>query len=128
MTKNRSLPSSAIERDITRRYYMVKPVTSVLGKKFHYQNYSPHELQSRPYLEDNPLTPVDNLHKLVTIVTKHPIGHNGLFKPTVAEVLLQIPISFFDTVVAFEIIEMDDAKRLIESGMYLAHTHLYKKD
>jgi hypothetical protein len=44
----------------------------------------------------------DNLVALECVMTRHDYGHPSLFKPTIAEVLAQIPEDVVDRVVAFE--------------------------
>jgi len=74
-----------------------------------------------------------NLKEIVRIKTHHYCGYYGLFKPSIAEVLSQIPEDFIDKVNAFEIISdvcsgTDDETKIFKEGNgHLATTILYEK-
>ncbi len=70
------------------------------------------------------------------IATLHRYGYHGFFKPSIAEVLAQIPEEFREKerVVAFETIGPDDVadlrkqNDLVQAGFHVARTILYAKD
>jgi hypothetical protein len=71
---------------------------------------------------------------LKDITTFHGFGYHGFFKPSIAEVLAQIPADLVDKVVAFEIIEspetVDDLNReseALNAGYHVAVTRLYTR-
>ncbi len=72
-----------------------------------------------------------NLVKHATIRTLHRYGYYGLFKPSIAEVLAQIPADLIDETVAFETIGPSDATDLgkeseaLNAGFHVATTRLY---
>ncbi len=72
-----------------------------------------------------------NLVKHATIETFHRYGYYGFFKPSVAEVLAQIPVGLIEKTVAFESIGPQNAKDLgkhtaaLNAGFHVATTHLY---
>lgn len=73
------------------------------------------------------------LVKLKDITTYHTYGYYGLFKPSIAEVIAQIPEELLESVVAFEIIESpttaeDFNKDLaaFNAGYHVATTRLYR--
>ncbi len=75
------------------------------------------------------------LKKLCDITTNHGFGYQGLFKPSIAEVLAQIPAEYLDKVVAFEIIKhpetVDDLNReheALNAGYHVATTRLYVRE
>ena len=76
----------------------------------------------------------ENLEVLGQIITYHSWGHPMYFKPSVAEVLAQIPENFLDKVTAFEIVgspeDADDLNRYTEitnAGFHMAITQLYRR-
>lgn len=77
---------------------------------------------------------VEGIAELQSITTYHTFGFYGLFKPSIAEVIAQIPEELLSQVVAFEIIKSpetaDDLKRerkATAAGYHVAVTMLYKK-
>lgn len=46
--------------------------------------------------------PAEGLRDLARIETTHTCGYYGFFKPSIAEVLAQIPVEFLDRCVAYE--------------------------
>ena len=75
-----------------------------------------------------------DLKPICDIETYHEFGYYGLFKPSIAEVLAQIPEDKLDQVVAFEIVEQprtaEDLNRqmnAIHAGFHKATTRLYSR-
>lgn len=73
-----------------------------------------------------------DLKAVCDITTYHTYGYHGFFKPSIAEVLAQIPEEYLDRVVAFEIVESpntaDDLNRereALNAGYHVAKTRLY---
>lgn len=73
-----------------------------------------------------------NLEPVRDITTYHTFGYYGFFKPSIAEVLAQIPADLLEKVVAFEIIgsptTADDLNResvALNAGYHVAVTRLY---
>lgn len=76
-----------------------------------------------------------SLKPLCEITTYHTYAYYGFFKPTIAEVLAQIPAEHLDKVVAFEIVggpeTADDLNRepeALNAGYHVATTRLYAKE
>ncbi len=74
------------------------------------------------------------LQPIRDITTLHTYGFYGFFKPSIAEVLAQIPEDILDSVVAFEIVKhpetADDLNKDIDAlnaGFHVATTRLYTK-
>lgn len=77
---------------------------------------------------------MNGLVALRDITTYHTWAYYGFFKPTIAEVLKQIPTEIVDQVVAFEIIEspqcaedFDKDREAFNAGYHVATTRLYGK-
>ena len=75
------------------------------------------------------------LKLLCDITTYHTYGYYGMFKPSIAEVLAQIPAEYLDKVVAFEIVgspeTADDLNReheAVNAGYHVATTRLYVRE
>ena len=67
---------------------------------------------------------------LCEITTYHRWGHYVLFKPSIAEVLAQIPKEHLDAVVAFEVGEIapfEDDREAFNAMLHVATTQLYKQ-
>lgn len=75
-----------------------------------------------------------NLVPLQTITTYHSYGYYGCFKPSIAEVLAQIPDGLLSSVVAFETHGPETAADLnkdieaLNDGYHVAETTLYKRE
>lgn len=72
---------------------------------------------------------------LEKIVTYHSYGHPALFKPSIAEVLAQIPCVLVKKVCAFELVErphdVNDLNRdseALQAGYHVAKVQLYTKE
>lgn len=72
------------------------------------------------------------LFEFATITTLHTYGYHAFFKPSVAEVIAQIPPEYRDRVVAFEITnrpksieDLNKEKVALNQGFHVAVTALY---
>jgi hypothetical protein len=71
------------------------------------------------------------------ITTHHSYGYYGFFKPSIAEVIAQIPEEYIDRVIAFEIVRCpetrndmfgnDEGLEAVNAGYQIAITRLYEK-
>ncbi|MEK7628729.1 MAG: hypothetical protein AAB421_04930 [Patescibacteria group bacterium] len=73
------------------------------------------------------------LKPVCDITTYHGFAYHGFFKPSVAEVLAQIPKEHLDSVVAFEILDspqtasdLNAEHEALNAGYHVATTRLYK--
>lgn len=91
---------------------------------------------SESYLWDpQPADPATGLNVLCDITTYHPYGYYGSFKPSIAQVILQVPSEHLDRVVAFEIVKLPETVEDLEaegeifnSGYHVATTRLYVRE
>jgi hypothetical protein len=74
------------------------------------------------------------LARLTDITTYHTWGYYGFFKPSIAEIIAQIPESLLSDVIAFEIVDYpkdaDDLNRqwdIVNEGYHQAITRLYAR-
>jgi hypothetical protein len=76
------------------------------------------------------------LKPICDITTYHPYGYIGNFKPSVAQVILQIPREHLDKVIAFEIVKAPDEfpdnltpeYEALDAGYHTATTRLYARE
>ena len=115
-------------RALARR---IKPVVEFQGKILHY--IKPVDIFADAYTwEPKAAKKATGLVPLCEIKTYHAFGNRKFFKPSVAEVLAQIPARLHREVVAFEIIaspEMPEDfgwdEKAFEAGYHVATTRLY---
>lgn len=73
----------------------------------------------------------EGLTPIGLIRTLHTYGYYGMFKPSIAEVLAQIPESYLEKTVAFRVVGPDTAddlnreKEALNAGFHVAETTLY---
>lgn len=109
----------------------IKPVVEFQRKGKCY--IKPVDLFKIAYTWDpKPAGKAKGLRKLRDITTYHTYSYYGFFKPSIAEVLAQIPEEHVNEVVAFEIVgspeSADDLNRereAIDAGYHVAVTTLY---
>jgi hypothetical protein len=72
------------------------------------------------------------LKELRAIRTYHTYGYHGMFKPSIAEVIAQIPADIIDQVTEFEIVkrpltatDLNEESRALNAGFHVATTVLY---
>jgi hypothetical protein len=74
-----------------------------------------------------------DLVELARIQTLHTYGYHGMFKPSVAEVLEQIPEEYLDETVAFEthgpetVHDLNREHDALDAGFHVAETILYRR-
>lgn len=108
----------------------IKPVVTFGGVK-HY--IKPCHLRDEAYTWDaKKRAPAPALKPLREIRTYHTYGYYGFFKPSIAEVLAQIPADVIDQVTEFEIVQrpkeakdLNEEKRALDAGFHVATTVLY---
>lgn len=122
-----------MDRDeVIRRAETIRPVVR--------HDDSPHYISAVDLFEvaytwdPKPTKKAEHLKEIQKIRTYHGYGYYGLFKPSCAEVLAQIPKSLLGRVVAFEIIEWpqtaDDLNKemvALNAGFHVATTMLYER-
>ncbi len=124
------IPSISDER-LRELFEKIKPVVDFGKKGLRYIKQE--DLRNIAYTWDpKPAKKAKNLYNLCDITTYHSYGHYVLFKPSIAEVLAQIPKEHLDKVIAFEIVKSpetaDDLNREREAtnaGYHVAMTRLY---
>ena len=109
-------PKGKLQRDGRGSFYFIKPVNPFTVAFA----WSPTPVGRPPRLQE-----------LCTITTYHGYAFYGFFKPSVAEVIAQIPKEHLDTVVAFSVKGPETAEDLnkhieeLNEGYHVAQTTLY---
>lgn len=122
------------ERRILELAERIKPVVTFEQEGRCY--IKPVDLFSESYTWDpEPASKANGLKLLCDITTYHPYGYYGSFKPSIAQVILQIPSEHLDKVVAFEIVkhpetpdDLDTESEIFNSGYHVATTRLYVRE
>lgn len=137
--KELSIPVISDE-ELMRRYLKIKPVTNVNGKKYWLRNYSIDEMRNASFLPkriadiSTPVGEALSNHTHYDFHCLHTFGYPGFFKPSVAEVLAQIPQDVYEQYVidAFEIIDIptsvDDLNKFwnaTKQGFHVSVVRLY---
>ena len=86
--------------------------------------------------EPEPGSKATDLKAICDITTYHPYGYIGYFKPSVAQVISQIPREHLDKVIAFEIVKVPDEfpensspeYEALDAGYHTATTRLYARE
>lgn len=114
----------------------IKPVVSFVNdgvsSRYYIEEVS---LCSVAYTWDPVTTNVaEDLVVLGQIITYHTYGYYGFFKPSIAEVLAQIPEKYLETACAFEIVaqphnaeDLNEHIAILNAGYHVAITQLYGK-
>lgn len=133
-----SIPEISKE-ELMSRYEQIKPIVEVDGKKYFLREFTEKELKGISYIgniSEDKREPVDMelyvLRPEQDFECIHSYGYPGFFKPSIAEVLAQIPefdVPFID---AFEIIEMPKTaedfnknKVVFNNGFHMSKVRLY---
>lgn len=130
MSEKTWIPKVSVEV-ITELAKRIKPV--VLFEKKGICYIKPVDLFKVAFLWDTkPAKKATGLRALCEIITYHEFGYHGFFKPSIAEVLAQIPKEHLDKVTAFEIVDYpkdcDDLNKeseALNAGYHVAKTRLY---
>lgn len=119
------------QEELEQRYKNIKPLIMKDGNLYYIER--PECLTSMSFLWNPRLKErVQDLESVTTIKTLHTYGHYALFKPSVKEVLAQIPDNLLGTVCAFylrgpgEAGDLSVYKDELNAGFQVAFATLYK--
>lgn len=110
----------------------IKPVVTFNGVR-HY--IKPCDLRNEAYTWDaKKAAKAPPLVEMVDIRTYHTYGYYGFFKPSIAEVIAQIPADIIDQVTEFEIVDtpktatdLKEERIALNKGFHVATTRLYAR-
>ena len=99
--------------EIMRRYARIKPIVEVNGQKHFLREFSEEEVFTHAYINDPSDVIMEESVNTTLFISRpnddfeciHSYGYYGIFKPSIAEVLSQIPDTLLDFVDGFEIID-----------------------
>lgn len=111
------------DEELVRRYARIKPLVMFKAQLYGVKDHDWRTV-SYNWIHAEPRTPADvveNLRYVDEITTYHTYAYYGIFRPTVAEVLAQIPDHMLSAVVAFYITDA----RVHDDDYHAATTYLY---
>lgn len=126
------------DMELLQLYKKIKPIVTLDSRKYLLKNFSLEELRRFSYIYNinrNIRENIDafKLESIDTFLCLHSWVYYGLFKPTIGEVLSQIPRELVDDVNSFEIINMPTSIRDIKlyeqvfnKGYHLSRVRTYK--
>lgn len=137
---NVSIPKISKE-ELNKRYARIKPIVELDGKKYLLRDFTEDELKKYVYTSNitqdkREIVDTDKYIPLedYDFECLHEYGYYGIFKPTIAEVLAQIPEDLASLVEAFEIIEKPETiedlmrnKIVFNNGFHISKVRLYCK-
>jgi hypothetical protein len=120
------------DEELKARVARIKPLIHSEGKLYALRTLP--DLRGQSFLWDPKIRRRSerNIEPLRVISTLHTYGHYSLFKPSIAEVLAQIPFDLLNQVVAFSIEGPQDASDLnahqdaLNAGFQVAQTTFYR--
>lgn len=119
-------------------YNLLKPIVTIEEMKYLLREFTFAELRDISYIwnQDKDKREIVDGNKLETIddfLCLHTWGYYGLFKPSIAEVLAQIPENLINNASNFEIIESPEIREdvfkypeVIDNGFHLSKVRVYK--
>jgi hypothetical protein len=106
------------------RAAMVKPLIKVNNKLWTIQ---PVDLRNEVFTWDpKRLQQVDDVELVTSISTYHHCGHPALFKPSISEVLCQLPEDFAKQGICWFVTETEDVQICADGEGHKTTTHLYR--
>jgi hypothetical protein len=123
------IPEITDER-LNELFKRIKPVVEFNGVKHYIRKC---HLRTTAYTWDAKKTKeAPALKEVRSIRTLHTYGYYGFFKPSIAEVIAQIPEDLIDQVTEFEIVkrplnadDLNEEKRAVNAGFHVATVALY---
>lgn len=127
------IPKISDER-LRELHKRIKPVVRFANKDLFY--IEPVDLRNIAYTWDpKPADKAMGLKTLCDITTYHTYSYYGFFKPSIAEVIAQIPEEHLQKVVAFEIVgkpetasDLNREHEALNEGYHVATTRLYVQE
>ena len=135
-----SIPEISKE-ELLARYERIKPIVKLEGKRYFLSNFTEDELTKSSYIwmikerlgEEFDITKYSPMPQY-DFECIHKFSMPNLFKPSIGEVLAQIPNLVLDVVCAFEIIQKPESETdlyrnriALENGFHTSIVRLYRK-
>ena len=119
-------------------YRMLKPIVTIDEIKYLLKEFTLEQLRNQSYIwncdeDKRDVIDPNKLEPIEDFLCLHTCGYYGLFKPSIAEVLSQIPEKTISEANTFEIIEAPETREdlfryteLIDNGFHLSKVRSYK--
>jgi len=126
------------EEKLLELYSNIRPIVKIDGKKYLLKDFKPEELREHSYIWDadkdkREIVEEETLEIIQDFHCLHTWAYYGVFKPTIAEVLAQMPIESREQANFFEIVDqprtVDDLSRnqvITDAGYHLSIVRTYK--
>ena len=126
------------DKKLAELYKTLKPIVTIDEVKYFLKEFTFEELRNQSYIwnRHEDIRDVVDPNRLETVedfLCLHEYGYYGLFKPSIAEVLSQVPEKTIEEANAFEIIELPKTRRdifkypeVIDNGFHLSRVRSYK--
>lgn len=128
------------ENELVKCYAHISPIVKKEdGKSFYLRRLSDKEISNKAYTwltdKSDYGDEVDytKLEEIAVLSMLHTFGYYGFFKPSVAEVIRQIPCELLDQTIAFEMIskpntvaDLNHSKEALNAGFHVSAVRLYK--
>lgn len=139
MEQQLSIPPITDE-ELMRRYLKIKPIAEIGSQKYWLKTYSIDEMRNTSYFWNlfsdrrEPVSDELSCHDHEDFKCLHSYGSHGIFKPSIAEILAQIPENALKhfTIDAFEIIDnpassgnLKKFREAMECGYHTSVVRLY---
>ena len=131
MTNDNILIRELSNEELLALYKKVKPIVTLNEIKFSLRKYTLEELRKYSYIwhskeDSREIISSKRIETIDEFDCFHRFGYYGLFKPTIAEVLSQIPNSQADKINAFEILSLYDINDSVNKGYHKSKVRTYK--
>ena len=131
MTNDNILIREISNEELLALYKIVKPIVTHDEIKFSLRNYSLEELRKYSYIwhskeDSREIISSKIIEPIFEFTCFHRYDYYGLFKPTIAEVLSQIPNIKSNKVNAFEIVKLYDTHDSVNKGYHKSKVRTYK--
>ena len=119
-------------------YRMLKPIVTIDEMKYLLKEFTLAELRNQSYIwnmhdDKRELVDPSMLEPVEDFLCLHTYGYYGLFKPSIAEVLSQVPEKTISEANTFEIIESPETAadvfrypEVVDNGFHLSKVRSYK--
>lgn len=124
--------------ELRKLYKTLKPIVTIEEIKYLLKEFSLEQLRNQSYIWDaerdkREIVEPEKLEIVDDFLCLHTWGHYGLFKPSIAEVLAQVPDYVVKEANTFEIIESPQTREdvfrypeIIDNGFHLSKVRAYK--
>ena len=126
------------DKRLAELYRMLKPIVTIDEMKYLLKEFTLEQLRNQSYIwnryeDKREIVDPSKLEPVEDFLCLHTYGYYGLFKPSIAEVLSQVPEKTIYEANTFEIIEAPETREdvfrypeVIDNGFHLSKVRSYK--